>query len=104
MDTATLSRRQEADAPPAHLQQDEREDEPGKQEVMMLARRTEVQINQIAQPSGQCPCFLGIPRPIVAPGFLGPQSAHRHAKGKKSPSYAHQIVAYGHLMLRNLSR
>ena len=104
MDTTPLSRGQEVDSPPAHLQEDKREYQPSEQEVLILVGRAEVQIEQIAEPSGKGPCFLGIPAPIVAPGFLGPQSAHRHAKGKKSPSYAHQIVAYGHLMLRNLSR
>ena len=100
MDTASLSRGQEVDSPPAHLQEDKREYQPSEQEVLILIGRTEVQIKQIAEPSGKGPCFLGIPCPIVAPGFLGPQGAHRHAQREESPPYSYQAIAHGQFLTR----
>ena len=79
MDTASLSGRQEVYAPPAHLQQKEGEDKPGKQKILVLTGRTKVKVEQIGQPGGEGPGFLGIPRPVVAPGFLGPKGSHNHA-------------------------
>ena len=72
MNTYTLCRWQKIDAPPAHLKQDERENEPREEEILMLARRTEMQVEQVAEPGGKRPSLLGIPAPIVAPCFLCP--------------------------------
>ena len=102
MDTCTLCRRKEIDAPPAHLKQNERENEPRKEEILMLARRAEVQIEQVAEPSSKRPCLLGVPTPIVAPGFLRPQGAHGHTQGEETPPYSDQAVADAELLVGSL--
>lgn len=102
MNTYTLCRWQEIDAPPAHLKQDERENEPREEEILMLARRTEMQVEQVAEPGGKRPSLLRVPTPIVAPCFLRPQGAHGHAQGEETPPHSDQSVADAEFLVGSL--
>ena len=88
-----LGRGQIIDAPPAHLQEDERDDEhPESKALSMVWKVTIVHIDKIGQPGDGRPRLLGIPRPVVPPCLLGPESTEEHANGKEGEAYIDEII------------
>ena len=53
---------------------------------------TIVDIDKIGNPGDGCPGFLGVPRPVVAPGFLRPKCTEEHADSEESKTYIDKIV------------
>ena len=100
MNTTFTCRRQEVDSPPTHLQQNKRENQPEKQEVLILAGWAKMQIKQITEPRSKGPCFFRIPTPIIAPRLFCPKSAHGHTQSQKSPSYPYQVITNSQLLDR----
>jgi hypothetical protein len=61
------------DTPPAHLQEDEADEKAIEgEEGTMGGHLAVVDIDEVSEPGDGSPRLLGIPRPIVAPGFFGP--------------------------------
>ena len=49
-------------------------------------------IDEIGYPGDGSPRLLGVPRPVVAPGFLGPKGSEKHADGEEGKADIHEIV------------
>ena len=85
------------DAPPAHLKQDEGDDEhPKGQTLALTGELAVVDVDEVGEPGDGSPRFLGIPRPVVPPGFLGPEGAEKHADGEERKAYIDEIVGNVH--------
>ena len=90
-----LCRWQVVDAPPAHLQAEEAEQLPQQGRPYCLrATAAQVYEDKEAEPSGGCPSFLRVPRPIGAPSLFCPQSSEEHSDGDEGQAYPRQVV-YG---------
>ena len=88
-----LGRGQIINAPPAHLQENERDDEhPESKALAMVWKVTIVHIDKIGQPGDGRPRFLGVPRPVVPPCLLGPESTEEHANSKEGEAYIDEII------------
>ena len=100
VDAGALGRGQVVDAPPAHLQEDEGDEEPPER-CTAVAVRTDahVDISQIGKPCGSGPSLLGVPRPVVPPGFLRPECPEENTDSHERPADLHEVVADIHLML-----
>ena len=93
MNAGTLCRWQVVNAPPAHLQEDEREDkQPHCQTRLVVWQATIVNINKVCEPSDGSPCLFWVPRPIVSPSFLSPKSTKEHAEGHKGETDIDKVV------------
>ena len=69
---SALRGRQIIDAPPAHLEQDEGEDEnPERRTHSARAGGAQVDVDEIGEPGDGSPRLLRVPRPVVAPRLLG---------------------------------
>ena len=100
VDAHALSRREVVDPPPAHLQEDERDEEPPEC-CTAVAVRTDahVDISQIGEPCSSSPSLLGVPRPVVPPGFLRPERPEENADRHERPADLHEVVADVHLVI-----
>ncbi len=49
-------------------------------------------IDKIGEPGDGGPSLLGVPRPVMTPGLLGPQSAKEHADSHKGEADVHQVI------------
>ena len=100
VDAGALSRREVVDAPPAHLQENEGDEEPPER-CTAVAVRTDahVDISQIGEPCSGSPSLLGVPRPVVPPGFLCPECPEENTDSHERPADLHEVVADIHLML-----
>ena len=93
MYTRTLGGREVIDAPPTHLQKDERTDEyPESQSFTLTRELTIMYIYKICKPGDSGPRLFGIPRPVVSPGFLGPKCAKEHADGEEGKTDINEII------------
>ena len=91
---------QVVDAPPAHLQEEEADDEQGKGHLLpTVGQETVVDVPQVGEPSDGGPCLLRVPRPIVPPCLLGPQRPEKHAEGHEGQSHIDQVVGDIHLLV-----
>ena len=81
------------DAPPTHLQENEGNDEhPEGQPIAMARELTIMYIYKVCKPGDGGPRLLGVPRPVVAPGFLRPECAKKHTDGEKGKAYIDEVV------------
>lgn len=90
-----LSRWQVVDAPPAHLEAGEAEEEEPEAEAVAGrcgAMQTCVDVHQIAEPGNGCPGLFRIPCPIGAPRFFGPECAEEHADGHEGEADVDEVV------------
>ena len=94
-------RGQEVDSIPAHLQQQESDDEPPVC-AMAAWTKTVVDIAEINRPRGGCPCLLRVPCPEVAPCLFCPDASRKHAERQEGDAYAGEAVAGGQITLRTL--
>ena len=80
---ALLGGRNEGHAKPGDEQQDEsRWQEPEDGAGTRMARPG-VEVDEVGAGRDKGPGFLGIPGPVVSPGFLGPDGAREHAEDKE---------------------
>lgn len=121
MEAEALGGGEEVDAPPAHLQKGEGENQEKQRPALvpvksaggagnrpagpwdglplgMLLRPlaglpAEMQVQEVAQPGGGCPGLFRIPGPVVPPGLFRPQGTHHHPHRKEAPADAHKRVA-----------
>lgn len=100
VDAHALSRREVVDAPPAHLQKDEGDEEPPERcTTIAVGADAHMDISQIGEPRGSSPRFLRVPRPIVSPGFLCPERSEENTDGHEGPTYLDEVVADVHLVI-----
>ena len=100
MDADALGRRQVVDTPPAHLQEDEGDEEPPERcMAVAVGADAHMDISQVGEPRGSSPRLLRVPRPIVAPGLLSPERPEENTDGHEGPTYLDEVVADIHLML-----
>ena len=100
VDADALGRGQVVDAPPAHLQEDEGDEEPPECcTAVAVCSQADVYVGQVGKPRRSCPRLLRIPRPVMSPGFLGPQRTEENTYGHKRPADLHEVVANIHLVL-----
>ena len=89
----TLGGREIIDAPPTHLQEDERNDEyPNSQPLAIAWELTIMYIYKVCEPSDGSPGLFGVPRPIMSPSLLSPQGTKEHADGHKGKTAIDEIV------------
>ena len=100
VDAGALGRGQVVDTPPAHLQEDEGDEEPPER-CTAVAVRTDahVDISQIGEPCRSSPSLLGVPRPVVPPGFLRPERPEENTDSHERPADLHEVVADIHLVV-----
>ena len=100
VDAHALSRREVVDAPPAHLQKDEGDEEsPERYTTIAVGADAYMDISQIGEPRGSSPCLLRVPRPIVAPSFLSPERSEENTYGHEGPPYLDEVVTDVHLVI-----
>jgi len=100
VDAHALSRREVVDPPPAHLQKDEGDEEPPECcTAIAVGADAHVDISQIGEPCRSSPSLLGVPRPVVPPGFLRPERPEENTDSHERPADLHEVVADIHLML-----
>ena len=58
----------------------------------MARELTIMYIYKIGDPGDGGPGFLGVPRPVVPPGFLRPECAEEHADGEEGKADIDEIV------------
>lgn len=117
MEAEALGGGEEVDAPPAHLQKGEGENQEKQRPAlvpvksaggagnrpagpwdglplgMSLRPPAEMQVQEVAQPGGGGPGLFRVPGPVVPPGLFRPQGTHHHPHRKKAPAEAHKRVA-----------
>ena len=72
------------DAPPAHLEEEEGNDEhPKGCPAVVAGQPFVVDVDEVGEPCDGSPGFLGVPRPVVPPGFLCPEGTEEHAEGEE---------------------
>ena len=93
MDAGALGCGQVINAPPAHLQEYERNEQDPQGETRPVSGYLPVMhIDEIGEPGDSGPCLLRIPRPVVTPCLLGPEGTKEHADGHKGEADVNKIV------------
>ena len=100
VDAGTLGRGQVVDPPPAHLQKEEGDEEPPERRTTIaVGADAHVDISQIGEPCSGSPSLLGVPRPVVPPGFLCPERPEENTDSHERPADLHEVVADIHLVI-----
>ena len=100
VDAHALSRREVVDPPPAHLQEDKGDEEPPERRTTIaVGADAHMDISQIGEPRGSSPSLLGVPRPVVPPGFLRPERPEENTDSHERPADLYEVVADIHLMV-----
>ena len=72
------------DTPPAHLEEEEGDDEhPKGCPTVVVGQPFIMDVDEVGQPSDGSPGFFGVPRPVMSPGFLRPKSTEEHSESEE---------------------
>ena len=75
------------------MQEDKGADEHPERQTFAMARQLAiVDIDEIGKPGDGRPRFFRIPRPVVPPCLLGPESTEEHANGEEGEAYIDEVV------------
>ena len=88
----TLCSRQIIDTYPCNHQQDKGYRQHPKHKSLMILLQSHMDEYQVSSTGDKCPGFFRIPRPVMPPSILRPNSTHQHSKYQKSESNIHNIV------------
>ena len=81
------------DAPPAHLQADESDEQDNAGSAPVLRPGfPEMDAQQVAEPRDGSPGLLRIPSPVCSPSLLGPEGSEQHSESQEGRSYIHEVV------------